>query len=198
MSFSLVQIANMALGKVGVSGQIDSLEFSEGESVPNEARLAKLYFELAFRAAAASHDWTCLTKQADISGAVTPSGRLFGYAYAYSLPADFIRLLRMEDEEAGYARRGRLLCTDETDVKIEYIHYTEDTTLYDPLFTESLVMRWAAHLAPGLLGGADGQAVMDNLLQWHEKVILPSARFYDSGQRSPVTLSASTWKDSRL
>jgi hypothetical protein len=198
MSFSLVRICNMALGKCGVTKQIDSLEFSEEETVPEEARLCSLYFELAFRAAARGHDWKCLSSQADISGNLT-TAPVFGYDYAYSLPSNCIRVLRVEDEDIYPWRvQGRTLVTDATSVKIDYIQYTMNTDLYDDLFTEALVMRLAAHLAPALSGGEEGQRIADNLMAWHEKITLPEARFADSAEGGSEEIEDTTWRDSRL
>lgn len=196
MSLSKIDICNMALARCGVTTEIHALEFSGSEAVPNEARLCKLYWELAFRAEARCHDWKCLTDQKDISAALSTTP-VWDYAYAYQLPADFIRLLRVEDTTARYAIRGRKLYCDAIDVKIEYIRYTEDTDLLDPLFIEALVLRMAMHLSPAL-SGENAAAIAKDLLQLHEMITLPQATFVDSTEQSTVTIDSETWRDSRL
>lgn len=195
MSFSLVSICNMALGQCGITQQIHALEFSGDEAVPNEARLCALYFELAFRAAARSHDWKCLTTQADISGNLTTSPAA-GYAYAYSLPSNYIGSLKVL-EDVEWEKVGRCVHTDATSVTVEYVQYTLNTDLYDDLFTEALVKRLAALLAPALCG-ENAVAIAETLTAWHERVSLPQARLADAMERSTVSIDSSTWRDSRL
>jgi hypothetical protein len=196
MSFSKVQMCNMALAKAGSTQQIQSLEFADDATVPEEARLCLLYWDLAFGAAARSHDWKCLTKRADISGAITTAPP-WGFAYTYSLPADYIGWLRFEDTAAVWKKVGRTVHTDETSVTIEYVARTEDTDLFDDLFVEALVMRLAAHLAPSL-GGENAHFRERTLVTWMEQVSVPAARFADTVEQSGKTLDSSTWLDSRL
>lgn len=195
MSFSLVSICNMALGQCGVTKQIHSLEFSGSQQVSNEARLCALYFELAFRAAARGHAWKCLMTQADISGALTTPPAA-GFRYAYSLPANYIGSLRVL-EDIEWAKVGRTVQTDATQVHIEYVQYTLNTDLYDDLFVEALMMRLAAHLAPALCGEG-GKQIREGLLAWHERVSLPQARLADALEESTVSGESSTWRNSRL
>jgi len=195
MSFSLVTICNMALAKCGISQPIESLDFAPDATVPQEARMCALYWELAFQAAARGHNWGCLTTDADISANLA-AAPVVGYDHAYSLPANCLRVVTVHNGDRPWARRGNLLCTDATEVRIEYVQYTLQTELYDPLFVEALVMRLAAHLAPALLG--EGAAdVADGLIAWHERVSLPLARFVDSSEQSVRSLDIHTWRDSR-
>ena len=195
MSFSLVSICNMALGQCGVTRQIGALEFSGSETVPQEARLCALYFELAFRAAARGHDWKCLTTQANLSGnrSVAPAA---GYACAYSLPANYIGSLKVL-EDVPWTKVGRCVHTDAESLHIQYVQYTTNTDLFDDLFTEALVKRLAALLAPALCGEGAGE-LTDRLIAWHEKISLPQARLADAMEQSEVQTESSTWLNSRL
>jgi hypothetical protein len=186
----------MALGKAGISQQIDSLEFSESETVPTEARSCLLYWDLAYEAAARDHDWKCLTKRANISASIT-TAPTFGFSYAYSLPADCLRVLRMEDPDVEWTREGRTLLTDEIIVKIKYLRRTDDTDLFDPHFVEALVTLLAAHLASSLMT-EQGVSIAEKLGLWYERVTLPRARFTDSTESSGQSLESSTWLNSRL
>jgi len=196
MSFSLVSICNMALGKCGVTQQITALEFSGDERVSTEARLCALYFELAFRAAARGYDWACLKTQADISGNLTTTPAA-GYDYAYALPNNYVGSLKVLDDAVEWKKVGKTIQTDATEVQIEYVQYTLNTDLYDDLFTEALVMRLAAHLAPALCGERATE-ISTNLIEWHERISLPQAMVADGRERSIVQTDSSTWRDSRL
>lgn len=196
MSFSLVSICNMALGKCGVTQPISALEFSADERVSTEARLCALYFELSFRAAARGYDWACLKTQADISGNLTTSPAA-GYAYAYALPNNYVGSLKVLDETIEWKKVGKTIQTDATEIQIEYVQYTLNTDLYDDLFTEALVMRLAAHLAPALCG-ENATQIANNLIEWHERISMPQAMLADARERSVVETDSSTWRDSRL
>ena len=196
MSWSKIDICNMALGQAGHSRQISTLEFSGSTDVPEEARMCLLYWGLAFEATARSHNWGCLTKRADISANVI-TAPAWGYTYAYSLPADYLGWLRFEDSDATWKRVGRTVHTDETAVTIEYTARTADTDLFDPLFVEALVMRLAAFLAAGLQG-ENADRKVESLRLWHERVSLPAARFADSAEgNDDVSYESSEWLDSR-
>jgi len=196
MSFSLTRICNMALGQCGITKPISAMEFAGDESVSQEAMLCAQYFELAFRSVARAHDWKCLTAQADISGSLTTTPA-FGFAYSYSLPADCIRVLAMSNPQAAWKVVGRTLQTDETEVLIEYVQYTLNTDVYDPLFVEALSKRLAAYLAPALCG-EKALAITDALIQWNQKIALPNAQWADAAEAPAMMIESSTWRQSRL
>ena len=196
MSFSLVTIGNMALAKCGITKQIYSLTPGAGDTVSQEAFQVGMHFELAFRAAARALKPKCLQTRRDISGNLTTTPA-FGYAYAYSLPTDSIAVTALEDTTSEWKVEGRTLLTDASEAKVTMIRYTLDTDLYDDLFTEALVYRLAAAIAPGLLGSG-GVEVATMLREWHEKVADPQAMAADALESSPVVIEAGTWRDSRL
>jgi len=196
MSWSKVDICNMALAQAGHSQLINSLDYAPSAAVPEEARLCLLFWSLAFEGAARSHNWGCLSKRADISANVI-TAPAWGYSYAYSLPADYLAWLRFEDSDAEWKRVGRTVHTDETSVTVEYVARTEDTDLLDPLFVEVLIMRLAAFLAAGLQG-ENADRKVESLRLWHERVSLPAARFADSAEGNGDTgYESSEWLDSR-
>lgn len=197
MSWSKVQICNMALGQAGSTLRIETLTYGEDETVPMEAQLCLAFWSLALEATGRSHDWNCLKKRVDISASIT-TAPAWGFTYAYSVPADYLGWLRV-DESAGaydYKKVGRTVHTDATSVLIEYVARTENTDLFDSLFVEALVMRLAAYLVPGL-GGEGAEQKAQNLRLWHERVVIPAARFADSMEQSTVVLDSNTWMDAR-
>ncbi len=196
MNLSKLDLCNMALAMAGSSQEIHALDYSEGATVPNEARWCKRFWPLALAAVAREHNWKCLTARKDISAQIT-TDPAFGYDAAYTLPADCARVLGLEDSTLDWTVEGRRLLTDETTVKIAYVRESEDTSLYDALFAEALVMRLAAYLAHAIHPESDSSRA-DALRSWHEKVSLPSAMRADAAERSPVVIESSTWKDSRL
>lgn len=194
MSLSKIDICNMALARAGSTTEIQSLDFSGSQAVPAEARLCKLYWEQAFKTEARCHDWKCLTAQADIS-AKTSIGPIWEYDHAYSLPADCIRVLRVNTDFA-YVVRGRKLYTDETTVQIEYIRYTEDTDLLDALFVEALILRLAMSLVRAF-GGEQAWSIEQALLREHEMFAIPSAILADASEQSTTTTDSTDWRNAR-
>lgn len=194
MSFSKVEICNMALAKAGATQPIHSLEYSGSDAVPQEARLCSLYYPLAWEATARSHDWGCLSCRASLPlAAATPA---WGYAYAYQLPADYVGWLRFETGDVAHKRIGRQIHTDESPANVQYVARTDDTDRLDALFVEALVMRLAAHLVP-CFGGDEQYVRQAQLRKWHESVDLPRAIAADAAESGPVVIESATWREAR-
>lgn len=196
MSWSKIDICNMALHKAGVSQAIASLDVAEGAAVSEEVRACRRYYDLAFEATARAGNWACLTK-----GPVTLSGAagataLDGYEYVYMLPADYLGWPEFDDPETVHRRVGRYLQTDRAVSQFLYVARTEDTDLFDPLFVEALVLRLAAWLSHGPVAGAD-EPKAQALERWFTQVCLPLALFVNSTEVGDGGLQQTTWTESR-
>ncbi len=195
MSWSKVQICNMALAKAGVTQSISALEFAEGVTVPEEARQCALYWSLAFEATARGANWGCLTKPVALLAAPAVTV-LPGYAYVYQLPADYLGWPEFDDADTDFRRVGRVLHTDRAVGTLLYVARTEDTDLFDPLFVEALVLRLAAWLARTPVAGSD-ERKGEALEAWLERVCLPLARFVNSTELGSGSLQQTTWIEAR-
>lgn len=191
-SFSPVDVCNMALAQAGSTEFISALEAGDDARTPLAARLCNLYWPLAFEAVARAHDWNCLRKMADISGNVTTSP-VHTYSYAYVLPRDCLRVLELT-EDVAWTRSGWLLLTDTEAPEITYIRRTDDTSVFDALFVQALVMSLAALLSMAL---AQDDVRKERVEAWLERVILPLARFVDSTEQSVQSFESTTWLNSR-
>lgn len=186
----------MALARAGATASLTSLEPAGSAAESVEQRLCRLYYPLAFEAAAADVRPHCLQARAEITAAVTTTPA-FGFAYAYTLPADCLLVYAVDDDEAEWKQEGRLLLTDEATVSIAYIRRTEDTDLLDPHFVEAVVTLLAAHLAYAVAPeGAEKRALA--LGQWYETVLLPRFHRADAARGSPLAWQTDTWRESRL
>lgn len=79
----------------------------------------------------------------------------FEYDYQYELPADFLRLKGGEGMDyyaANYDVDGTLFLTNNEVVNIRYIKKETDTTLFDTLFIEVLIVTLAKRLLYSLAG----------------------------------------------
>lgn len=70
----------------------------------------------------------------------------FDWDYAFTLPSDCLRVIRMEDNN-DFVKEAERLLTDESPCKIKYIAQITDPTKYPPAFVTTLIMRLAAEIA---------------------------------------------------
>lgn len=152
-----VQICNMAIGMMG-GGRIATIDDASAEG-----RACKTVFSLLRDEVQESHAWTFARKRASLARLdETPA---FGYLYAYALPSDCLRVLKMDGDEYeivdqsttqeividSYGKKweieaGKLL-TDEEEVKILYIARVEDPAKFPPSFVQAFSARMAVALA---------------------------------------------------
>lgn len=93
------------------------------------------------------------------SGAVDTTYALaakFGWAYSIALPSDCLRALEDGREENKFSdawviESGRVL-TDATEVEFSYVEDVTDTTRFDPLFIEALVVKLAMKFEAAMRG----------------------------------------------
>lgn len=191
---SETDIANLALQHLGES-RINSIE-DTGDKV---SRTCKVNFAQARDEALQSARWGCAKTQAALSKLA--QAPLYKWRAAYQLPADFIRLIEIEGEDAWtpkeyFDRQGNKLligrgedAEDMPDsINIEYISRVEDTTLFDPLLVESIAMLLAMKCARALTGSDSKQA---ELRKEYEQVVLPramtlNAQPINSGANHPI------------
>jgi hypothetical protein len=69
---------------------------------------------------------------------------IFGYAHRYQLPNNHIRVISVNDIEDGeWDVEGKELLTDEGEVEVVYTRRVEETGLWSPRFTATLIKRLA-------------------------------------------------------
>jgi len=139
MAASKVQIANLALQKLGVSRKLESLT----QDHPN-ARTLNLAYVPMLRAELRRYDWSFAIKRASI--AADGDGPVWGDWDGCSKPNDFLRLLR--DDESGvnvdWKIEGlHILSTTSAPLEIRYLAFIDDPNFYDDLFIEAFACRLA-------------------------------------------------------
>lgn len=139
MSTSKVAIANGALQRLGAK-RIESLT----QDHPN-ARSMNAAFDRVVRAEIRRYDWAFAIKRASI--AADASGPTWGDWNRYSLPNDYLRLLR--DDESGltvdWKIEGRyILSADAAPLEIRYLAFIEDPNFYNSLFIDAVECKLAA------------------------------------------------------
>jgi hypothetical protein len=185
MANSKVSICNNALLLIGCN-PITSL--TDGNKAANACNLV---FDRTLDTLLRMHLWNFAVTRATLaSETATPA---FGYAYSYPLPADYIRIVGLEDTNTQYKiERGKLL-TDANVVNVVYISRIEDVTKYDPLFVEAFILMLAMNLSYILIGSH--QRIGSLKEEFERKLFL--AKQVDGQEDTPDQLQAETFLNAR-
>ena len=124
---SIVDIANNALNILGAS-TISSLT----EDTKN-ARICNQRIENVRNRVFRSHPWNCLIKRVQL--AQNSTAPVIEYTYAYALPSDFLRVLKIHNgttdsvaSDMPYKVEGKNIITDEATVYLVYVSKDTDPT----------------------------------------------------------------------
>lgn len=145
MAVSLTTIANEALMMIGEA----SITAIDSTDEVNAVRCNSL-MEGCIREVAGETPWRCLTKRDELTAATTAPE--FDWAYQYPLPSDLVRLTRYNESDdmlfhPDFEVEGSNILTDDDEVRISYVAYTDDPTVFDPLFVQCLVLYLSIKLA---------------------------------------------------
>ena len=190
---SIVDIANNALNILGAS-TISSLT----EDTKN-ARICNQRFENVRNRVFRSHPWNCLIKRVQL--AQNSTAPVIEYTYAYALPSDFLRVLKIHNgttdsvaSDMPYKIEGKNVITDEATVYLVYVSKDTDPNNYDTYLYEVLAYQLAADMAYGITNNA---TLAKNLLADADEK-LREARFVDATENSTDTVEANEFTNSRL
>jgi hypothetical protein len=156
-----VEIANEALAFLGEQALV-----SDADDAP-AADVIRGQWGLVRRAELSAHPWLFATTRAAI--AASAEAPPFGWARAFPLPADCLRLLEPVDSGAGTfpwgdwalpygampesgmtafeIEEGRILSDLPAPLRIRYVRDVEDWTRWHPLFARAVAMQLAVLLA---------------------------------------------------
>ena len=165
---STVDICNGALNQLGATTILSLTEDSKN------ARLCNSRFTQVRDAVFRSHPWNCLQKRVEL--AADTDAPAWGFSYAYTLPADCLRLLRILDYDSNYTVEGRKILSNTSSMKILYIGRITDPNEYDESLRETLSAALGADIAFGVTSNNQTATNMYNLFQ--DK--LRDARFIDA------------------
>lgn len=191
---SVVDICNGALNQLGASTIISLTEDSKNARLCN-ARYTQVRDSL-FR----SHPWNCLQKRVQLaSDTATPA---WGFSYQFTLPADCLRVLRIEDYDSDYKIEGRKIVSNVSSMKILYIARIEDPNEYDEILRETLSSALGADIAYAI---TSSNPVTQNMYTLFQNK-LREARFVDAteGQNTiqdngmTDVIDAGSWTNARF
>jgi len=190
---SVVDICNGALNQLGATTILSLTEDSKN------ARLCNSRYTQVRDALFRSHPWNCLQKRIQIAADTTAPA--WGFSFAYTLPADCLRLLKILDYDSNYKVEGRKILSNTSSMKILYVGRVTDPNEYDELLRETLSASLGADIAFGVTSNNQTATNMYNLFK--EK--LKDARFVDSTEGQNIdsdlgmadVIDASTFINSR-
>jgi hypothetical protein len=171
---STVDICNGALNQLGATTILSLTEDSKN------ARLCNSRYTQVRDGLFRTHPWNCLQKRVELAADTTAPA--WGFSYAYTLPADCLRLLRILDYDSNYKVEGRKILSNTSSMKILYIGRITDPNEYDELLRETLSASLAADIAFAVTSNNTTATNMYNLFQ--DK--LKDARFVDSTEGQNV------------
>mgnify|MGYP003981927147 FL=1 len=191
---STVDICNGALNQLGATTILSLTEDSKN------ARLCNSRYTQVRDGLFRTHPWNCLQKRVELAADTTAPA--WGFSYAYTLPADCLRLLKILDYDSNYKVEGRKILSNASSMKILYIGRITDPNEYDELLRETLSASLAADIAFAVTSNNTTATNMYNLFQ--DK--LKDARFVDSTEGQNVEqdlgmadqIDASTFINSRF
>lgn len=171
---SEVQICNMSLLEVG------DLSITALTDATKEGRACNVLYPLMRDLMTYSHPWNFAMKRADITGSLTTDPVFPDDWYAYTLPADCLRVWELYGSDEQWAVEGGLFLTpQEEEIYIRYIYRVTEAGRFNPVYVECLVKRLGAALAAKLMGDA-GVSIKNQLLGELENVLLPKARLLNA------------------
>lgn len=148
-------IVNRALRRAG-EARISAMT----DAVPGAASARDVY-DYERDSLLRSHPWNFATARYKLNRLA--DAPVFEFEYAYSLPSDFLRIVAVYDNEAGdgsvrYKMESllsggdwhRVILCDAEDVYARYVRKVTDTSLFDPLFADCLVLKLASIFATDL------------------------------------------------
>lgn len=91
-----------------------------------------------------AHPWNCATKRVSLAPSATAP--VYGFAFAFDLPGDFLRLMEADTLSNYKVESGQVL-GDENPLLIKYIWRNEAVPSYDSLLIEALTAAMKTCLA---------------------------------------------------
>jgi hypothetical protein len=167
-----------------------------------EARACNELWDFAFQEVLGACNWNFAKKWVALTEYEAYTFVDGEYAYAYTLPTDFVRLVRTEYSEEKHDIRGGYILCNSDNLSIEYVWLVTDYTSLPYYFVTALVERIKADLAIPL---ARKETKQVDYLTRYLTVYLPKAMKIDGQHRSnpqqtsPMvhTESNDTWLQSR-
>lgn len=190
---SEVDIANLALARLGDNATIASIDPPEGSA---QAEHAARFYPIARNSLLEMHAWSFATKRIQLAQVTNESST---WDYAYAVPSGMINAIAVQAPDAGddyvvaladqylpdyvrsttfYAQRTpqpfdiemsssgqEIILTNQKDAVLRFQYLETDTTKFTPLFTDALSWLLASYMAGPILKGDEGRQVSAQMMK---------------------------------
>jgi len=180
-----VDVANIGLVQLGAE-TISALD----EDSP-QAKKINAIFEYILKEVLRAHPWNFAIARASLAQLTTSPE--FDYTYAFQLPSDCLKVIRLEDTFDDFKIEGDTLVTDASSVNLKYIKYVADPNEWDSGFITAFATRIAAEITFGLTGSLSLQAAKFD--EYARK--LGEARSLDAQEGKASVRNISSWLSDR-
>ncbi len=181
-----IGVCNSALIKVGAE------LISDITQTDRSARLLKNLWDHVRDQVLRDHPWHFAVKRVVL--APTGTAPAFDYDYAYDLPNDWIRVLRMDDDHIDWILENGQILTNESTLNCIYIFRQDDPSLWDASFGEAFAWKLAEQIAYPL---TQSLALKQEMTKSYKEA-LSLARSMNGVEGIMRGLIANTWTDQRL
>jgi hypothetical protein len=188
-TITATQIANLALSKLGPgSGYITDL----GTDTTVAGQALHRTYEMIRDEVQEAHPWNfCVKRAALASDVATP---LWGFSHQYTLPADCLRFLSIEQRKVDYQLEGeRILVNDEGPLNVRYIAREPNTSKFSATFVAALAARWAFEIC----NVVEARVTPDQLWAIYQR-LMSQAKRADAQANASEDLPDGDWLDARL
>jgi hypothetical protein len=145
---SVTDICNAALVKLGEK-RITDAGFATPEN--ERERLCNQNYERIRDRELRKNRWNFAIKRATL--APDEDEPVYGYDYAFTVPADMVRLIEIDETRKGYKLEGGKILTDVGDeINIRYVKKVTVVNEMDPIFRDALASALAVELCERLPG----------------------------------------------
>lgn len=187
-----VDICNLALDHLNVDA-ISTIT----NPTDKVGKLCARWYDNTRKSVLRMHTWNFAMKRASIAKDVAVPTH--GYSTQYSLPADYIRIVSIGENNIyrDYAIEGTKLLINETNagsLDIRYVYDNKNVEQYDPLFVEFFALSLAHNLAYPLSGNITVMRAIEALKLEKQRAALG----VDGQERKPVRRERSRFKDARM
>lgn len=146
---SATEICNMSLGRIGAK-RINDIE--DATDTKPEAIQCRLHYEQTRDALLRSNWWAFASDRESLTAESTAPD--FEWDSQFPLPSDFLAMKAIYEDNntarrislQSYAIEGNKILSNESSMRIRYVKRVTDTSQFDPLFTEVLVLMLAIKL----------------------------------------------------
>ena len=174
MSFSSIELCSKALNKIGANS---ITAFNEGTV---EADVCSSIYSCLKQKLLSLYSWSFAIKTSNLEK--TESAERYDYKYAYVLPNDFLRAIKIASGMM-YKIAGSYLFSDDEDVILEYIADVDEAK-FSPLFISAFIYLMSAELSISLLNDTSKYTLFYRLFNSEIK----EAKSMDSMQETNKTI----------